>query len=214
MPQSENPLFSGENLHCIRGERTVFSGLEFSASAGSALILRGPNGSGKSSLLRLMAGLLRPASGTLFRDGQSIEDDPEYHRSSLHYVGHHDAIKTVLTVSENLSFWAGVRGETNSVDTALQRFGLSPFADTTARLLSAGQRRRLNLARIAASPAPLWLLDEPATALDSASTAALVELIGEHRASGGIAIMSTHTDLGIPDSIDIALDQFSQANRH
>ena len=214
MPQTEIPNFSGESLHCIRGERTVFAGLDFSASSGSALILQGPNGSGKSSLLRLMAGLLRPAWGSLFRDGLTIEDDPEYHRSSLHYVGHHDAIKPVLTVSENLSFWAGVRGETKSVGAALERFGLSPLADMAARLLSAGQRRRLNLARIAASPAPLWLLDEPTTALDSASTAVLVELIGDHRASGGIAVMSTHTDLGIPETIDLALDQFSPASQH
>ena len=213
MPQSETPSFSGESLHCIRGERTVFTGLDFYATAGSALILRGPNGSGKSSLLRLMAGLLRPASGSLFRDGLAVEDDPEYHRSSLHYVGHHDAIKPVLTVSENLAFWAGVRGETKPVGAALERFGLSPLADMAARLLSAGQRRRLNLARIAASAAPLWLLDEPTTALDSASTAVLVELIGDHRASGGIAVMSTHTDLGIPETIDLALDRFSLASQ-
>ena len=197
MPQTEIPNFSGESLHCIRGERTVFAGLDFSASSGSALILQGPNGSGKSSLLRLMAGLLRPASGSLFRDGLTIEDDPEYHRSSLHYVGHYDAIKPVLTVSENLSFWAGVRGETKSVGAALERFGLSPLADMAARLLSAGQRRRLNLARIAASPAPLWLLDEPAVGLDDDSVDRLQVGLGAHRDAGGIAVIATHSDLSV-----------------
>ncbi len=190
----------------------MFSDLKFSTSRGDALILSGPNGSGKSSLLRLMAGLLPPARGTLRRDGEPITDDPVHHRSTLHYVGHLDAVKPVLTVAENLAFWAGVRGGNAAVEAALKTFGLARLSDTAARLLSAGQRRRLNLARISASPAPLWLLDEPAVALDSASVAVLVELIDAHRAEGGTVILSTHSDLGIKDAMALALDDFTQVN--
>lgn len=201
--------FSGENLLCVRGERTVFAGLSFAVSAGDALILRGPNGSGKSSLLRLMAGLLHPADGTLMRDGTFVHDDPEGHRSSLHYVGHKDAIKPVLTVAENLAFWSGVSGGEESVDTALEKFGLAALSGTAARLLSAGQQRRLNLARIIASPATLWLLDEPTIALDSASVSVMVDVIAAHRTSGGIVILSTHVDLGIHDAAVLELDRFA-----
>ena len=211
MPPSVASSFSGENLLCIRGERVVFQGLDFAVAAGGALILAGPNGSGKSSLLRVMAGLLQPASGSLHRDGRPISDDPEAHRANLHYVGHLDAVKPVLTVAENLEFWARLNGSDASVDAALDRFGLAALAATAARLLSAGQRRRLNLARVAASPAALWLLDEPAVALDAASVAILVDLIAAHRAQGGIAILSTHTDLGIADAAALALDDFAVA---
>jgi heme exporter protein A len=209
MAQNHSHSFSGEDLLCIRGERTVFAGLEFSARAGDALVLTGPNGSGKSSLLRLMAGLLQPAAGTLRRDGVAVGDDPEGHRESLHYVSHQDAVKPVLSVAENLSFWAAVHGGPENVEAALEAFGLSPLADTAARLLSAGQRRRLNLARVAASPAMLWLLDEPATALDAASVAAMLALVADHRAQGGIAVLSTHTDLGIDGAATLALDDFA-----
>ncbi|NKB60391.1 MAG: heme ABC exporter ATP-binding protein CcmA [Alphaproteobacteria bacterium] len=209
MPNTAAPSFSGENLLCIRGERTVFAGLSFAVPAGGALILRGPNGSGKSSLLRLMAGLLQPIDGALLRDGIPVRDDPEGHRSSLHYVGHKDAIKPVLTVAENLAFWSGVNGGTGSVDTALETFGLAALVDTAARLLSAGQQRRLNLARIIASPAPLWLLDEPTIALDSASVSVMVDLIAAHRATGGIVVLSTHIDLGIHDAVALDLDRFA-----
>ncbi len=211
MSQNQPHGFSGEDLLCIRGERIVFTGLDFTAAAGDALILTGPNGSGKSSLLRLMAGLLQPAAGMLRRDGVAVDDDAESHRAALHYVSHQDAVKPVLSVTENLSFWAAVRDGPEQVGAALEAFGLSPLADTPARLLSAGQRRRLNLARVAASPATLWLLDEPATALDAASVAAMLTLIADHRARGGIAILSTHTDLGIDGAATLALDDFALA---
>lgn len=195
----------------------VFAGLEFAVAAGDALILSGPNGSGKSSLLRLMAGLLPPAHGALYRDGQDVRDDPEAHRAALHYVGHQDAVKPMLTVAENLAFWAGIRPAPQSppvpqrVADALVAFGLAAMADNPARLLSAGQRRRLNLARLIASPAPLWLLDEPAVALDTASAAALVRLIAAHRDNSGIVVLSTHTDLGIDAPQLLALDEFAAA---
>lgn len=212
MPQAASSSFTGEDLRCIRGERIVFTGLSFSVSEGDALILSGPNGSGKSSLLRLMAGLLPAAAGELYRNGHPVTDDPDGHRATLHYVGHLDAVKPVLTVAENLSFWANVSGGDTAVDAALDRFGLAKLSNAAARLLSAGQRRRLNLARIAASPAPLWLLDEPAVALDTASVAVLVSLIASHRANGGIVVLSTHTDLGIENAKSLALDDFVHGN--
>lgn len=209
MPPYAAQSFIGENLLCIRGERLVFEHLNFSVSGGGAMVLSGPNGSGKSSLLRMMAGLLPPVAGTLSRDGVSVADDPEGHRTSLHYVGHLDAVKSVLTVAENVSFWAGLRGDGTKATAALKTFGLVALAATPARLLSAGQRRRLNLARIAASDAPLWLLDEPAVGLDRSSVAILVDLIAGHRARGGIVILSTHTDLDVSEAQTLELDAFA-----
>lgn len=209
MPNIGIQNFAGEALLCIRGERTVFTDLEFAVSSGGALILSGPNGSGKSSLLRVMAGLLAPMSGTLRRDGAPVDDEPERHRAALHYVGHLDAVKPVLTVAENLSFWAAVKGDSTNVAGALEDFALTPLADMSARLLSSGQRRRLNLARIAATPAPLWLLDEPAVGLDVASVESLRELIARHRAQGGIVILSTHTDLGIDGAATLEVGEFA-----
>lgn len=209
MPPYATQSFSGEDLLCIRGERVVFDRLNFSVSAGDALILSGPNGSGKSSLLRMMAGLLLPAAGILFRDGTPVSDDPDGHRANLHYVGHLDAVKSVLTVVENVAFWAGLRSDGTNTTAALETFGLSALSTTPARLLSAGQRRRLNLSRIAASDAPLWLLDEPAVGLDRASVAILVDLIAAHRTRGGIAVLSTHTDLDVTDATTLEVDAFA-----
>jgi len=209
MPPYAAQSFSGEDLLCIRGERVVFDRLNFSVATGGAIILSGPNGSGKSSLLRMMAGLLLPAAGALFRDGTPVSDDPDGHRANLHYVGHLDAVKSVLTVVENVAFWAGLRSDRTNTTAALETFGLTALSTTPARLLSAGQRRRLNLSRIAASDAPLWLLDEPAVGLDRASVATLVDLIAAHRARGGIAILSTHTDLDVADAQTLEVDAFA-----
>src|SRR6185312_7906971 len=156
--------FSGRSLACRRGERLVFAGLDFVVPPGGALVLTGPNGSGKSSLLRLMAGLTPPEAGLLGWDGVPLRQDPAAHRARLHFIGHHDAVKPVLTVAETLAFWAGMRGS-GDITAALQRFRLAPLAQSPCRLLSAGQRRRLALARLVASPAALWLLDEPTTGL-------------------------------------------------
>ncbi len=190
--------FAGHDLVCVRGERSVFAGVEFAVASGQALLLRGPNGSGKSSLLRLMSGLLAPAAGRLAWDGAPIDADPEAHRRRLHYLGHQDAVKPVLSVAENLVGWARLRGVTDAaaVDGALDRFALGPLADLPARLLSAGQRRRLALARLVAVPVALWLLDEPATALDDDSAGRLVETIAAHRRAGGLVVLSSHGDPG------------------
>ncbi len=191
-------LFQGRGLGCIRGGRTVFANLDFAVSDGEALILRGPNGSGKSSLLRLMAGLLRPEVGDILWDGEALTHDPEAHGARLHYVGHLDAIKPALTVTENLTTWAELRtGDPSGVTPALAQFGLDNLAGIPARLLSAGQRRRLALARITATPAPLWLLDEPTVTLDADAAARVAAMIAAHRAGGGTAIVATHGEIAL-----------------
>jgi heme exporter protein A len=203
-------LFQGRSLTCNRGGRTVFANLDFAVSAGETLVLRGPNGSGKSSLLRLMAGLSRPEAGEISWDGEALSEDPEAHGARLHYVGHLDAVKPALTVAENLSVWAGLRtADQSGVKRALARFGLDRLAEIPARLLSAGQRRRLALARIEATPAPLWLLDEPTVALDVTAVAALEGAIAEHCGGGGIAVVSSHVDLGLERTGALELGDFA-----
>lgn len=160
-------ILEGQDLALWRGERFLFQGLSFSLGVSEALLLSGPNGSGKTSLLRLIAGLIRPTSGVVLWHGTSISDhDFFYH--DLHYVGHLDAVKPLLTVSENIDFWSNLRGGRTTVD-ALDHFGLREISDVPARFLSAGQRRRIGLARLLAAPGKLWLLDEPAVGLDAQS---------------------------------------------
>ena len=201
--------FSGRALDCMRGDRRVFAGLEFALGAGDVLVLTGPNGSGKSSLLRIMAGLLAPVSGAVQWHGADIADDRDAHAARLHYVGHLDAVKVALTVAENLRFWAALRGERDGIDRALERFGLAPLADLPARFLSAGQRRRLALARIAASAAPLWLLDEPTVALDGAGVAAVHAAIRAHCAGGGCCVVSTNTALDLAGAAALDVGRYA-----
>jgi len=202
-------LFTGTDLLCFRGERVVFTDLAFAINAGDALVLRGHNGSGKSTLLRLLAGLLKAQKGDISWNGENILDEPEQHNQRLHYVGHLDPIKPVLTVRENISFWSELRGHENDVDAALAAFGIMFLCDVPGRFLSAGQKRRVNLARIIASPAPLWLLDEPTTALDTDAILALERAIATHRQSGGMVIASTHTDIGLDSAKTLNLDDFT-----
>ena len=212
--------FEGTGLACIRSDRIVFAGLDFAVSPGGALILSGPNGSGKSSLLRLMAGIASPAAGEIAWNGMPVSEDPERFFAQMHYVGHRDAVKPALTVRENLAFHAALRGgragrpETKSnigtdingdIDRALDNVGLAPLADLPARMLSAGQTRRLTLARILATPAPLWLLDEPTIALDYRAVDRLRAAIAAHRAGGGMIVASTNVPLGIDDAATIDL---------
>ncbi len=199
-------LFEGRGLDCRRGGRDVFADLSFGLAPGGALLLTGANGSGKSSLLRLMAGLLRPAGGAILWDGEAIGDDPGVHAARLHYLGHLDAVKPVLSVRENLRFWADLRHRGDRIEAALDHFALTELADLPGRLLSAGQRRRLALARLLASPVDLWLLDEPSVGLDHASVGKLAEAIAAHRAGGGRVALATHTALDLPDAEPLALD--------
>jgi len=202
--------FSGSGLACRRGGRLVFQGLDFALEAGGALLLTGPNGSGKSSLLRVMAGLTTPSAGSLAWSGAAVAEDLPAHRARLHFVGHLDALKPVLTVSETLGFWAAMRGGARAaVPPALARFHLEPLADLPCRFLSAGQRRRLALARLVASPAPLWLLDEPSTGLDEVSTSDLLAAIARHREAGGMVVAATHADLPLAGAAPLAMQDFA-----
>lgn len=187
----------------------MFGGLGFAVEAGGALVLHGPNGSGKSSLLRILAGLLRPASGRLLWGGAPVRDDAEARRARLHYVGHLDALKPLMTPRETLRFFAAMRGETARVGEALERLGLAGLADMPGRYLSAGQKRRVALARLIASPAALWLLDEPSVTLDADATAALEVMMAAHRAAGGMIVLATHTGIAIEGAARLDLARFA-----
>ena len=202
---------SGSDLACVRGERMVFQDLSFAVGPGACLILRGANGSGKSSLLRLCAGFLEPYAGALCYDGEPVHSDLDAYRARLRYIGHFDPLKPVLTVAENVRFWARLADATDRVPAALERLGLADLADVPARLLSAGQRRRVNLARLLLAPADIWLLDEPTTALDQATVSALGEVVTEHRRQGGLVLAATHVDMGLTDVATLWLDSRPEA---
>lgn len=204
-------VFAAENLSCLRGQNLIFSGVNFSLGAGGALVLAGPNGSGKSSLLRVLAGLIPPFVGQLTFDGEDISQDRQDHADRMVYVGHANAIKAPLSVRENLAFWAGLNDVPQHVDRALEAFDLMPIADTPGRILSSGQRRRLNLARLMLADRPLWLLDEPTVGLDVASCKRLEGLIAGHRAGGGLVVLSTHVGIDVPDHEVLDIGPFSQA---
>jgi heme exporter protein A len=189
-----------EQLACIRGERQLFSDLTFRLAPGEALLLHGPNGSGKSSLLRLLAGFLPPAGGHVLWDGAPALEDAEAHRARLQYLGHQDAVKSQLGTGDNLLFWARLYGlnpvaAVEAVTAALDAAGLQRQRD-----LSAGQKRRLALARLLLKPAALWLLDEPTNALDSSATAWLGDLLAAHRAKGGVIILASHVTVPLKDA--------------
>jgi heme exporter protein A len=194
-----------DDLACLRGGRLVFVGLSFRLGAGEALVLTGPNGSGKSSLLRLVAGLVPTFAGTLDWTGGA---------GSIAYLGHQDAVKPALTPRETLRFWGAASGASPDrvdIEAALAAVGLEGLDDLPCRYLSAGQRRRLALARFELSRATLWLLDEPTLGLDVASVARLEARIARHRAEGGIVMLATHTPLALDGARGLALEQFAVA---
>jgi heme exporter protein A len=186
---------SGRGVRCVRGGREVFSGLDFEASTGEALAVVGSNGSGKTSLLRLIAGLLTISGGSIGLEGGEAELTlPE----QAHYLGHRDALKPALSVMENLAFWRDfLGGEASDARSSLSTVGLEHAAHLPAAYLSAGQRRRLSIARLLAVRRPVWLLDEPTNALDAAGQTMFAGLMGDHLSQGGLIVAATHAPLGI-----------------
>ncbi|QXX75184.1 Cytochrome c biogenesis ATP-binding export protein CcmA [Methylovirgula sp. HY1] len=191
----------GSALAVERGGRIIFTNIGFRLAAGEALLVTGPNGAGKSSLLRAIAGLLPLAEGQITVAPTSEARLPEL----CHYVGHADALKPSLTVYENLAFWAAFLasgaskgGSEEGIEAALAQLGLTRIADLPAAYLSAGQKRRAALARLLAVYRPLWLLDEPGTALDAASQKVLGAIMLGHLDAGGMIIAATHAPLGLP----------------
>ena len=192
-----------DKLRCVRGGREVFSGLDLELRAGEAMTVTGPNGAGKSSLLRLVAGLLRPAEGRIeLQGGEAERTIPEL----AHYLGHLDPLKAGLTVTENLAFWAAfLGGGTRPVPDALRVAGLAELAALPGAFLSAGQRRRLSIARLLAIKRPIWLLDEPTSALDAAGQESFSGLMHAHLADGGLILVATHAPLGLDGTRELRL---------
>lgn len=187
---------TGQGLGCVRGGRDIFSGLDFAVPAGQALAVTGINGAGKSSLLRLIAGLLPAASGAITLEGGEAELTLA---EQAHYLGHRDALKSSLTVLENLDFWREfLGGEAIDGTAILETVGLGHAAYLPAAFLSAGQRRRLSIARLIAVNRPVWLLDEPTSALDTSGQTMVASLMSAHLRSGGIILAATHGPLGVP----------------
>jgi heme exporter protein A len=197
---------AARSLACERNGRLLFTNLDFTVKSGDYVELRGPNGAGKSSLLRLLAGLLPQSAGALEIDGKAMTDDPL--STHLHFIAHDSAMKAAMTVRENLQFWCDVLGGTD-ITTALSAFSLDGLGDDHVQLLSAGQRRRLALSRLFVAKRQLWLLDEPATALDQNSITTLHAHMNQHIADGGMIIAAVHGDTGLPPAQTIDLGAFT-----
>jgi len=192
------------DMACHRGGRDVFAGVSFTVASGEALTVSGRNGAGKSSLLRMVVGLVRLAGGRLALDG----GDPELSiAEQAHYLGHQDALKGSLSVAENLQFWGGFLGGSDDVAEPLEAVGLGSLAGLPAAYLSAGQRRRLSIARLLAAPRPIWLLDEPTSSLDAAAQDRLAELMRAHLSQGGLILAASHGPIGLSNSQELRLDQ-------
>jgi heme exporter protein A len=191
-------VLEGKGLAAFRGERLVFSGVRFAVPAGGAMLLVGPNGSGKSTLLRVLAGLGRLEAGQVFWRGENALADRVEHARRVAYLGHLDAVKPGLTAAENFFSHGDARA-------GLAAMGLESLADMPARMLSAGQKRRVALGRLSVDPAPIWLLDEPTLGLDAASVARLGEVLAAHLARGGVVVAATHLPLPLTDARELSL---------
>jgi heme exporter protein A len=199
-----------EDLGCSRSGRAILRGIGLTLDDGETVLLRGPTGAGKSTLLRGLAGLLPVTARALSLDGQRLDTDPDAYTERLAYAGHADAIKPQLTVAENLRFWSALFGG-SGVAPSLAAFGLTRLADRPAHLLSAGQKRRLGLARLLLVPRRLWLLDEPTVSLDTAATAQLAEALRAHAATGGMAVIAIHADLPLAATREMRIEPLAAA---
>lgn len=186
-----------DNLTCRRGDLRVLAGVCFEVAAGRALVLRGPNGSGKTTLLRILAGLAPAEAGQISASADDIA-----------YAGHADGLKGQLSVAGNLRFWAGVFGH-GGIDSALAAFNLQSLSDRPAHTLSAGQKRRLGLARLMVTGRGIWLLDEPTVSLDATHVAMFADVLRRHLAAGGSAVVATHIDLGLDDADSLDVTRFA-----
>ena len=198
-----------EGLTSIRGGRALFAGLSFAVGGGEALVLLGPNGSGKTTLIRTLAGLLSPAAGSVRVDGGDAERGVG---EQCHYVGHLNALKSSLTVQENATFWCRfLGGRRDGLDAALTAFGLAGMRDMPVAYLSAGQKRRLGLARVLLAERAIWLLDEPTVSLDRAAQEALARAVEGHLRGGGLVIAATHVPLGLSKARELHLGSTAEA---
>lgn len=200
MPTSEvNSLLSAHNLTCIREERILFESLNISVSAGDIVQIEGPNGAGKTSLLRILSGLSQPYDGHVNFANKALAEQREMFHQNLLYLGHLPGVKDELTAQENLAFNLALQGlDANTAEATLSKVNLLGFEDTLASHLSAGQHRRISLARLWQSQAKIWILDEPFTAIDKLGIEKLEQLFLQHADNGGCVILTTHQDLSLP----------------
>ncbi|MDS7598110.1 heme ABC exporter ATP-binding protein CcmA [Agrobacterium tumefaciens] len=206
-------LLTAENLCARRGEDFIFMNISLKLESGQALLLTGPNGSGKSTLLRVLAGLLRPESGTVKIAGEGIDADARASEAS-HYLGHRNAMKQELTVSENLRFWKDFLGDFSGgssldIEEAADAVGLSGITHLPFGYLSAGQQRRFAMAKLLVASRPIWILDEPTAALDAGADRMFTELVKQHLGKGGIVVAATHQPLGLENAQQLTMTGFS-----
>lgn len=201
------PLLETRDLSCVKDDRVLFEGLNVSLSAGQILLVEGKNGSGKTSLLRILTGLSLPEEGEVLWQGESIgQVGPDYYEQ-VNYVGHHDGVKRDLTCLENLRLVQAMgKPQPIELDDALETVNLYRFGENFVSTLSAGQKRRLALARLVVTEAKLWIMDEPFTSLDKASMAMFQNMFEDHLETGGVIVMTSHHDIEMPGSDVVRLD--------
>jgi heme exporter protein A len=192
-------LLEAVDLECVRGDRPLFSHLSFRLKPGELMHVTGVNGSGKTTLLRTLCGLTHAATGSVLWNGSTIQELGDDYRSQLAYVGHSNGIQGELTAEENLRAAAclGTAADTTRIPETLERLGLAPYRHFPSKVLSQGQKRRLALARLAILRKPLWILDEPLSALDVNSVALMTEILLEHLARDGMIVMTSHQEIGV-----------------